>query len=227
MNLLKIYDTFRQYIKSQSKIKVLTWNMLYREDNTNELTILIRTHNPDIIALQEVNDKLKNLEFNGIIYNEKLFNNYNAILTTSGRASVITYYKKTMFKLKFVVNSNFGSGRPISIVVFENLYFINLHLSHANNFNTTENKAKIESNDSIKRIVTNTKYNIIVAGDFNENIKELTLMGKKLNFTEYTGSSFQGLGQIDQIFSTGTNESGTLLDKYNSDHYPLLTTICL
>ena len=148
----------------------------------------------DFVALQEP------AKWKDIFDNSTKLNTMGYVHHSVGSTSeLVTFYNKEKYLALGVIDYNSNRGRPYHIIFFKNkitgefYIFINLHNAHnmpkndlerqlASNFNMFKNKFKIiekvkvtqehaEQLTATMEIDKNNNYNVIVAGDFNDDGK--------------------------------------------------------
>lgn len=176
-------------------IKVITYNIRcgYCEDSSNVnnwskrkflLAYIIKTHNPDLIGLQEAEQfQIKDLinllgdyEFYGVGRDDG---------KEKGESAAILYKKNHLKPLiektlwlsetpdKISKGWDAALNRTVTIIKFKDLYsgkefyYLNTHFDHMGN------KARTESSELIAKIVSefSSEYPIILTGDFNYTSK--------------------------------------------------------
>ena len=147
-------------INKEGRLKVLSWNIGSAHANLHHLKVIITTHEPHIILLQEgicAHDKS----------NRKLnLTGYQQIRSTAQRKNhiLITYYKKGI-QVSHLPNDDAKHSLDtikISIKHVKATYTI------TNVYNPPRN---LLDTDTLEQIITNNTNNII-AGDFNMNVSD-------------------------------------------------------
>lgn len=188
------YNVFWKIMKTENSplVKTLGLSKLNQLKSNILLNIsnVINYYNPFFYCFQEAESTPDII---------KLFpkSDYGYHLGYSEPEHILTVWRKDVIKKKFVLDGEFESGRPFSIIVFKDLRFknylmlINIHASHHPHtnysiFEPIQNLINLNNNlfkqFEIKRIV--------IVGDFNRDIGnqikiEPTMCKLKINFYEY------------------------------------------
>lgn len=178
--------------KKNDKISILTYNISWESmsgnDNNwvlcsnsddinnkkhfskcvNNISKVINNNITDIITLQEASDYHKLL---ALCPNLCKMKNYKF---KSGKEIIITFWNNKFIKSK-IIKGEFEIGRPWLAIIFTNyLCIINVHFGHYNK------KLIIHHiNTLLRQIQLKCKYydklRIIISGDFNHNIKKISI----------------------------------------------------
>lgn len=165
-------------------LQVFSWNVYYKQKASvavQKKIIKKQLNNADILAFQELTD-----EMIGRIGLD--FSNYTEYKTQSGPAGkedqMHTYIKKRLTP-KLEGHGEFQSGRPFLINSFtlsgKKVLFINVHLGHRLHGVVPT----IDPTDlaELQKVVKAFDFDrLIMAGDFNNSPKEITLKNKAGNF---------------------------------------------
>lgn len=170
---------------------------------------------------------------------------FHLVITKSGPEKLHTFINKSYHKPLNIISGEFEYGRPFHIIVLDNiLTLINVHFGHNKDLKSELKiiKKTFEDNYDKKEI---KKMRIIMAGDFNMNIKDLPrfldknfgktktrgtccISGQQFNFIDKSVlRGIYNLKNIDHIFDSSNeivysltlfpfDESGLLLPA--SDH---------
>lgn len=202
-NMINQFLNEYNYVKNMNnltgggQIKILSYNVLYKATLRNSklsqcknnkcldnLISFIDDNSPfDIIALQEITEFGQNY----IIKNSKYLNKNMKYIKipyfSANREGQITFYNKNKFKLKSnginIIKTYYSSGRPITIIFFENnLCFINNHAGHGHNKFKLNNTPTTDYNfnNIFHYIKNNNKYyvNFFMGDNGNKQVKKIT-----------------------------------------------------
>ena len=188
---------------------IITYNIKWNSNNIEINNILLNikkilnTYDIDFLLFQEATIYKKLIN---IIDNKK----YDYHLNKSGLEHMITFYKKNYKKIN-VYDSEFTTGRPFCVFLFENmlsnkkLYLINLHASHHPNTDLSI----IKPIEKITKNLYNESHSLIMGGDFNRNIIE--------NIYIHTQNKKFKLKNVKNNLNTCCNVNAHNL-KHNFDH---------
>jgi len=149
-----------------------------------------------ICASNVVNLIKKQLPLDFIFIQEAITDEFNVlkgdfdfVITQSGPEKLYSIINNKYGKPLKVISGEFEKGRPFHIIILENmLTLINVHFGHQKVLKSELKKIqkKFEDNYDIKTI---RKLRIIMAGDFNMNIKELPkFLGKNFKKSNTRGT---------------------------------------
>ena len=222
--------------KNEEHTRVLTYNVYWKaynnlikqckndncKNNTTYNIMIEHDIKPlDFIAIQEgTNFKL----------NKKIRYYYYYIRVKQKRETMITYFNKKYDLLKYYYGNLAGSGtgddRPYMLLIFNNLWFINIHMPH--DIYITDELLLLEARIKGHGVVYSGER-IIVAGDFNYNFKN----DKNLFIFEvpiyYTQVNHVSNRNYDAVLDTKNYpislEIVKNIRKYASDHLPVIATL--
>lgn len=188
------YNIFWKIMKTSDSPLIKTLgkeNLIKLKSNIlSNITNVINYYNPFIYCFQEAESVADII---------KLFptTDYKYHLGYSKPEHILTVWRKDVMKKKLILDGEFESGRPFSIIIFEDLRFgvywilINIHAGH--NYNTNESIFKPIQNllDLNTKLID--RYDIkrvVIVGDFNRNIdSQIKFEPKKyklkINSTKY------------------------------------------
>ena len=140
---------------------------------------LINEYDPDIFATQEYIPSLN--DQNNLLTNYEMLKLNPYELKDGGNEYMHVFYKQGLNMERIQIGS-FEPGRPFMICRLNDLLLINVHPCHKIWHNNTQQPMTLHEDDLTKiqteldniRFENNVK-DIIVMGDFNRNMKELTL----------------------------------------------------
>ena len=216
--------------------RVLTFNtnwknMFGEKDAPNPLCRKKKVNgvNNSICASNVVNLIKKQLPLDFIFIQEAITSEFDTlkdshefIITQSGPEKLHTIINKEYGKPIKVIPGEFEKGRPFHIIILENmLTLINVHFGHQKVLKSELKKiqSKFEENYDKKFI---KKMRIILAGDFNMNIKELPkFLGKKYMKTKTKGTcciSGQRFNFVDKSVLRGIYNLKNIDHIFDSDN---------
>lgn len=153
---------------------------------------------------------------------DTLKDSFEFIITQSGPEKLHTIINKEYGKPIKVIPGEFEKGRPFHIIILDNmLTLINVHFGHQKVLKSELKKiqSKFEENYDKKFI---KKMRIIMAGDFNMNIKELPkFLGKKYMKTKTKGTcciSGQRFNFVDKSVLRGIYNLKNIDHIFDSDY---------
>lgn len=214
-------------------MKVLTWNvhwkaMLGRMDKDaveNMDNFIAKTKPYDIICFQEA---VNCDAFNSI-------SSYTMLTHSIDNNVIVTLYDQNKYTLNKVIRGTMEDNNRLFMICFFNrrLAVINIHAGHKKDYAKLEEYiSKVIGPRDRRRL---KYYDIILLGDFNENVTSMTLFDRELSGTKteptccytYKGSFFSRY-IFDHILSTVPVKDTLLHDVPRaSDHKPVTATIDL
>ncbi|MEM5550490.1 endonuclease/exonuclease/phosphatase family protein [Pseudoalteromonas neustonica] len=213
---------------NEKSIKILTYSVMGRNMDYDPIIDAIKSEEPDIIFLQEVN-------FPNKINTEWLNDNYLFRSERLESGLII------LSKFEIISHDYFQNALKSTVLIDGKLVdLFNIH-SIRSIFNYERYK---KYTDSLLINFINASEIAIVAGDFNmvphnDFYKKITEYYKD-TCTGICGYTFPASGRkigafapflrIDYIFSRGTRcayGSKVLIEKTSSDHYPIVSNVCV
>lgn len=194
--------------------RVLTWNTNWKNmfATKDALNSVCRTKS--VCATNVVNLIKKQLPLDFIFIQEAitpefdvLKDSFDFIITDSQPEKIYTLINKSYPKPLKVIGGEFEKGRPFHIIVLnENICLINVHFGHQKDLKYELKKIQKDFEKNYDKDLIK-KMRIIMAGDFNMNIKDMPrFLGKSYNKTKTKGTcciSSQKFNFIDKSVLRG------------------------
>lgn len=163
-------DLLQHVVKTNGRntVRILSWNIWYKTKKAEREIIIetLKKSDADIIAIQEGCGASRFRKFaaeNGYLMSH---------LSNLGKEQQFTLWRPSVGNAVQICKGLFERGRPYTVIRFSNpsFVFVNLHAGH--NYDTAVYFRRIALSPQDTRV--------IMAGDFNKNMKQLRLGGIKL-----------------------------------------------
>lgn len=145
---------FKQHNSKRKKIKIISWNLLYRKGGArvHDVVALIRYERPDILLMQEATSDMDILP--------ELIGGFYVRAPLPGRVHGVACWSLTPFERpsrNCLIPSGMFVKRHVQIIKFPTFSLANVHLSHGQLLNRRQ----------LRRIATILSTPCAILGDFN------------------------------------------------------------
>ena len=229
---LLIMLIFSSLTVSVSGVKVMTFNIKLGT-NADKIVQIIKTNNPDVVALQEVVTNLKDStqkdNYKHILSELNWEGYFSKSISAHGGEYGVAIISKYPFSSQSFAKYNSQQGekriyQKVKISLENNdVTIFNTHLSNY------EPKARADQIDELYNLASSESGHVVVMGDFNEELDGLSkfttgMVHPKTKLITYSGS---GDNSIDHIFISKSLSFNSLnVDTSKaSDHYALIGDI--
>lgn len=175
-------------------IKILSWNMWYKSNDADRKRIItaLKKSDADIIAIQEGVGATQFQTFASE-------NGYRmSHLSHLGKEQQFTLWRPSVGNVIHISKGLFERGRPYTMIRFSSFVFVNIHAGHGYDTQTYFQRIPLSPNDT----------HIVMAGDFNKNLKRVNIGGRTL----FSGAKTS----LKTCCASGPMKKGRM--KYSADH---------